>query len=110
MKALVARKKCLWKNQRSGKMNLIDKEGMHKSFGKGNIVSQDEEFITIDFNKETKKFVFPDAFGKFLKLKDDSAQASLNKAIVKLEEKQELLEKQREEEKEQRILEQQRKN
>lgn len=91
-------------------MNLIDKKVMHKSFGKGNIVDQDDEFVTIDFDKETKKFVFPDAFGKFLKLKDDSAQATLKQAITKFEAKQEQLEKEREEEQAQRILEQQRKN
>lgn len=105
----VAKKKSC-ENQRSGKMNLIDKEVMHKSFGEGNIVDQDEKFVTIDFNKETKKFVFPDAFGKFLKLKDESANATLKQTIIKLEEKQEILEKKREEEQAQRHLEQQRVN
>lgn len=91
-------------------MNLIDKEVMHKSFGKGSIVDQDDDFITINFDKETKKFVFPDAFGQFLKLDDATADATLKQAIVKLEEKQELLDQKREEEKAQRILEQQRIN
>ncbi|WP_156855649.1 malate synthase [Oceanobacillus sp. AG] len=91
-------------------MNLIDKKVMHKSFGNGSIVDQDDEFVTIDFDEVTKKFVFPDAFGKFLKLKDDSAQATLKQAITKIEAKQEQLEKEREEEQAQRILEQQRMN
>lgn len=91
-------------------MNLIDKEVLHKSFGKGSIVDQDDEFITIDFDKETKKFIFPDAFGTFLKLKDESAQETLKEVIKELQAKQKKLEKQKEEEQAQRLLEQQRLN
>jgi hypothetical protein len=89
-------------------MNLIDKEVMHKSFGKGSIVDQDNEFVTINFDKETKKFIFPDAFGEFLKLEDETANDHLKKAIKKFEAKQEVLEKKKEEEQAQRLLEQQR--
>lgn len=91
-------------------MNLINKEVIHKSFGKGSIVDQDDEFITINFDNETKKFIFPDAFGKFLTLEDKSAQETLKKAITEFEEKQEKLEKKREEEQAQRLLEKQRKD
>lgn len=99
-----------YKYQRSGQMNLIDKEVMHKSFGKGSIIQQDDEFITINFDEDTKKFVFPDAFGEFLKLEDESANDHLKKAIKKFEIKQEKLEKEREEEQAQRLLEEQRLN
>lgn len=91
-------------------MNLIDKQVMHKSFGKGSIVDQNDEFVTINFDNETKKFIFPDAFGQFLKLEDETANDTLKEAIVEFEEKQEELVKQREEEQAQRVLEQQRVN
>lgn len=89
-------------------MNLINKQVTHKSFGDGNIVDQDDSFITIDFENESKKFIYPDAFGKFLTLKDREAADSLKKVISKIEDEQERLEKKREEEKEQQLLEQQR--
>lgn len=91
-------------------MNLVNEEITHKVFGEGNIVDQDESFITIDFNEDTKKFVYPDAFGKFITLKDRDTAKSLQKIISKKEKEQEELEKQREAEKEQLVLEQRRRD
>ena len=51
-------------------MNLINEEITHKVFGEGNIVDHEESIITIDFNEDIKKFVYPDAFGKFITLND----------------------------------------
>lgn len=95
-------------NKGSGIMDLIDKQVMHKSFGKGNIIEQDDKFITISFKTESKKFIYPDAFGKHLTLEDRDAAQSLKKVITKIEVEQEKQEKQREEEKAQKLLEQQR--
>lgn len=89
-------------------MNLINKEITHKVFGKGDIVDQDDSFITIDFNEGTKTFVYPDAFGKFITLKDQDTARSLKKIISKREMELEELEKIREKEKEQKVLEQRR--
>ncbi|MBN6206422.1 hypothetical protein JYK21_08155 [Ralstonia pickettii] len=89
-------------------MDLIDKQVVHKSFGKGNIIDQDDKFITINFKTESKKFIYPDAFGKYLTLEDRDAAQSLKKVITKIEVEQEKLEKQREAEKAQKLLEQQR--
>ncbi|HLR51741.1 MAG TPA: malate synthase [Candidatus Avamphibacillus sp.] len=89
-------------------MNLINEEITHKTFGEGNIVDQDESFITIDFEEDTKKFVYPDAFGKFITLKDPDTAESFKKIISKME--QEELERKREKEKEQHALEQLRKS
>src|SRR5690625_3122088 len=89
-------------------MNLINEEITHKVFGEGNIVDHDESIITIDFNEDTKKFVYPDAFGSFITLNDRETAKSLKKVLLKREMEEEALERKREEEKEQQALEQQR--
>ena len=66
-------------------MNLINKEVTHKRFGKGSVVKHNDSIIEIHFATENKKFVFPDAFGKHLKLHDKSAANSLEKVIQKKE-------------------------
>src|SRR5690625_664244 len=87
----------------SGLVNLINEEITHKVFGEGNIVDQDASIITIDFNTGIKKFVYPDAFGKFITLNDQNTAKSLKKVISKEEE----LERKRKEEQEQQALERQ---
>ncbi|MCM3768127.1 malate synthase [Neobacillus niacini] len=88
-------------------MNLINKEVTHKRFGTGSIVNHNDSIIEIDFATEKKKFVFPDAFGKFLKLHDHNAANSLKKMLQKIELEQEKAEQKREEEKERQRKEQQ---
>jgi hypothetical protein len=90
-------------------MNLLNEEITHKVFGEGDIVDQDESFITIEFNDDIKKFVYPDAFGSFIKLKNQDTAKSLKKVIAKKEAEKEELEKRRKEEKELQALELQRK-
>lgn len=93
----------------SGLVNLIDEEITHKVFGEGNIVDHDDSIITVDFNEGVKKFVYPDAFGKFITLNDRNTAKHLKKILLKREMEEEALERKREEEKERRALEQQRK-
>ncbi|WP_172373761.1 malate synthase [Sporosarcina jiandibaonis] len=90
-------------------MNLINEAITHKVFGEGNIVNHEESIITIDFNDDIKKFVYPDAFEKFITLNDQSTAKSLEKLFLKREMEEEALEKKREEEKERQAFEQQRK-
>ena len=80
-------------------MNLINKEVTHKRFGKGSVVKHNDSIIEIHFAMENKKFVFPDAFGKHLKLHDKSAANSLEKVIQKREIEREKAEQEKEEEK-----------
>lgn len=89
-------------------MNLINEEITHKVFGEGNIVDQDGAIITIDFNEDIKKFVYPDAFKEFITLNDQNTAKSLKKAISEKEMKEEALERKREQEQEQQMLEHQR--
>ncbi|MFB3164233.1 malate synthase [Neobacillus sp. 179-J 1A1 HS] len=66
-------------------MNLINEKVTHKSFGLGSIVNHNDTSIEIHFAKENKKFVFPDVFGKHLKLHDKIAADSLEKIIQRQE-------------------------
>ncbi|WP_438351177.1 malate synthase [Paenibacillus sp. FA6] len=89
-------------------MNLLNEEITHKVFGIGSIVDQNESVITIDFNDHIKKFVYPDAFEKFIKLNDRNTSKSLQKIIANEEIKKEALERKVEEVKALQALEQQR--
>lgn len=79
-------------------MDLIDKGITHKVFGEGNIIAQDESFITIKFDKDTKKFVYPDAFGSYITLKDEGINNSFKKILIQKKKEKEELEKKQEEE------------
>ena len=91
-------------------MNLINEEVTHKVFGEGSIVDHEESIVTIEFKKDTKKFVYPDAFGKFIKLNDRNIAADFKEIFLKKEMELAALEKEREEEHERLVLEQQRKD
>lgn len=84
-------------------MNLISKKVTHKQFGVGSIVKHNDSSIEIHFAAENKKFIYPDAFGKHLKLHDQSDANALEKIIQKKElEQKEAKWKREEEEKLQR--------
>src|SRR5690625_7252228 len=83
-------------------MNLLNEKITHETFGTGNVVEQDENIITVDFEDGNRKFVYPDAFGKFISLKDEDTAKSLKKVISKIVE--EKVEREREEEREQQAL------
>lgn len=87
-------------------MNLINKEVTHKRFGKGNVVKHSGSIIEVNFATESKKFVFPDVFGQYLKLHDQHAASSLEKIIEQKRLEREKEEREKEEQK-QRLLEEQ---
>ncbi|MDY0410154.1 hypothetical protein [Paracerasibacillus soli] len=72
-------------------------------------MDHDDSIITVDFNKDIKKFVYPDAFKKFITLNDRNTAKHLKQVLLKRKMEEEALERKREEEKEQQALEQQRK-
>ncbi|MDI3090568.1 malate synthase [Priestia megaterium] len=80
-------------------MNLINKKVTHKLFGIGSIVKYNDSSIEIHFASENKKFVFPDVFGKHLKLHDKSVADLLGKIIEKKEMEHNEKERKKEEEK-----------
>lgn len=94
-------------------MNLVNKEVLHGTFGQGNVVSCDEEYIEVEFDIGMKKFVFPDVFGEFMTLTDKEALALVKAKIEEQEEERQVraaeIEAERVEEQERlQLLEQQR--
>ena len=47
-------------------MNLISKTVRSKSFGTGIVLDQTDISILVKFEKKTAKFIYPDAFEKFI--------------------------------------------
>jgi len=80
-------------------MNLINQKVTHERFGMGSIVKHNDSSIEIHFASENKKFVFPDVFGKHLKLHDKSVADLLEKIIQKKESERKEEETKKEEEK-----------
>lgn len=64
-------------------MQLIGQPIKHGAFGKGIVTGWNETTITICFSAGEKKFIYPDAFSKFLK------NASMQKAVQELLNKRE---------------------
>lgn len=90
-------------------MDLTNKQVVHKSFGKGSIVDCSDSYLLINFKSGNKKFIYPDAFGDYLKLVDKKAADSVDK-ILQVHEKERRIEEARiEEEKAQELEEHQRK-
>lgn len=58
------------------RMKLINEKVVHKLWGIGTIVDQDEEnekgYVTVAFSNEEKKFQTPNAFDTYLRLLDDN--------------------------------------
>ena len=71
-------------------MNLVDKKVEHRTFGTGSVVSHDENYIEINFDSGTKKFVFPDVFGEFATIDDEEANKVIAKKLEKRAEIEEL--------------------
>lgn len=72
-------------------MDLTNKQVLHKSFGKGNIVDCGDYYMVINFKTGNKKFVYPDAFDGYLELVDKKAANSVDK-ILQIQEKERKIE------------------
>lgn len=62
-------------------VELLNKTVMHKSFGLGTVVAQDEKHITVEFSGKTSKFVYPSAFEKFLVPVENDVKEAVNAEI-----------------------------
>src|SRR5699024_4784515 len=89
---------------------LINKKVTHKVFGEGNIIEQDDSIITIDFDKDLKKFVYPDAFQSFITLNDEKIAEVFEEVFSKRMKEEEARQERLEEERRQRALEQERRD
>ena len=66
-------------------MQLIGQPIKHGAFGKGIVTGWNETTITICFSAGEKKFIYPDAFSKFLHLKNASMQKAVQELLNKRE-------------------------
>lgn len=66
-------------------MNMLNKQVIHKNYGKGKVVEHNDDYIEINFVTGNKKFIYPDAFGTFLTLTDKTAADSVDKIKQKKE-------------------------
>ncbi len=66
-------------------MNMLNKQVIHKNYGKGKVVEHNDDYIEINFVTGNKKFIYPDAFGKFLTLTDKTTADSVDKIKQKKE-------------------------
>ena len=62
-------------------MELIGLKVKHTVFGAGVITELEGNYITIEFAAKITKFVYPDAFGKFIKSEDPAVQQSIVDSI-----------------------------
>lgn len=67
-------------------MNLVNKQVTHQVFGEGIVVKYDDSYVNVKFLSGNKKFVYPDAFEKYLSLMDQRAASLVNKEIQKQKE------------------------
>ncbi len=65
-------------------MQLRGTKVKHAVFGTGTIVEHIDNYLTIEFPAKTTKFVYPDAFEKFIKAEDPTVQAEINKELTSL--------------------------
>lgn len=67
-------------------MNLINEQAEHKVFGMGKIIEQELDRMVIQFSEKygTKRFIYPDAFGTYLKLNDARLETGMQEELKKL--------------------------
>ena len=65
-------------------MNLENVQVVHKSFGEGSVVEHDGSYVEVCFPCGTKRFLFPDAFGTFLKVADPQLAEEVEKLRQKV--------------------------
>lgn len=70
-------------------MDLLNEQVKHDSFGQGTIVDHSDSYISVDFPKGEKRFIYPDALGEFLFLIDTKVAAQAQSFKEKVEAKRE---------------------
>ena len=63
-------------------MELVGLKVKHTVFGVGTITEKDSNYITVEFAAKTTKFVYPDAFEKYIKAEDPAVQQTIVDSII----------------------------
>lgn len=70
-------------------MQILGEKVKHIKYGVGTVVEQKDACIVVEFAKETKKFVYPDAFEKFLTAENEIIHKSILNEIFIIKEQKE---------------------
>ena len=62
-------------------MQLIGQAIHHETFGKGMVTDWNQNILTVCFSDGDKKFIYPDAFAKYLTLKDSAVQDKIQSIL-----------------------------
>ncbi len=65
-------------------MNINNIIVSHKVFGEGKVTEFDGKYASVVFENRTCKFVYPDAFEKFIKAKDEKIQGLIDEELEKI--------------------------
>lgn len=76
-------------------MDLANERVLHKRFGEGRIVRHDDSYVEIGFPLGNKRFVFPDAFGTYVKLVNQKAARWARQMIQQRKKEREAIELER---------------
>lgn len=71
---------------------------VHKTFGEGTVTEQSGNYITVKFASAEKKFVYPDAFERFLSLSGGAVSSEIEADLERSKKaKQDIIDKKNEE-------------
>jgi len=63
-------------------MDLLNIKVKHAVFGVGTVTEFDSKYITVQFADKSSKFVYPDAFEKFIKAENSAVQEAIMNAFA----------------------------
>ena len=87
------------------KTKMIGKKVSHIRFGDGIVTSNTDNIIEVDFSNQRRKFIYPDAFSRYITFTDNNIQSEVMAILNHRDQKQQLIQefKRREQERLQKI-------
>ena len=65
-------------------MDIQDAKVLSETFGTGTVTEQSETTVTVDFNGEVKKFLYPSVFAEYLVAENPATQAAIQSEIASI--------------------------
>lgn len=65
-------------------MNIVGKEVTHVKYGLGTILEINENKMQVDFESDTKTFIYPESFEKFFSIEDKSAKKYIDGKLIEI--------------------------
>ena len=77
-------------------MDLNNQVVIHKSFGEGKVVDHTGSYLVILFNQGEKKFIYPNAFKEYLRVKDEAIHTQVQNELAEIEQQKMLVQQETE--------------